>query len=331
MLLFDLVFKSGEFYGDEGSFIQDFIIAVVGAGIGAYVTFRVFRETLKADREKENRARAEEKEKEARQRGEEKEKELKAKNDLENERLIYLHYLVRSSIWFTEDYINNLNQFNRDFEKNRSKIPSLLKTPPNNLERVTNSIDRELHFHAYKNHIPGHGILRFYSSLDYIEGVRLVIDRSIRKANKLEIKNKDEFRDNIEKLKLLNIKYLEESELQEFSFDDVFDMVEQIMSDLTNILKANNSDHQAIINKVATPIIDLYLNVEKKGLSNNIREMFNVACKLKKTNILLESVSNKIAINLKQYSEDLTIQLINLKNEFQALDNYCNRKFPDQS
>ena len=49
-LVVDIVFKAGEFYGEEGSFWKDYIMPVftasLGAGIGAYVTYRVFRETL---------------------------------------------------------------------------------------------------------------------------------------------------------------------------------------------------------------------------------------------------------------------------------------------
>jgi len=58
MLLIDIVFQSGEFYGAESSFLSDLLINTFGAIIGVLGALYLFRWQLRHDKEKENEARA---------------------------------------------------------------------------------------------------------------------------------------------------------------------------------------------------------------------------------------------------------------------------------
>lgn len=324
MLLFDIVFKSGEFYGDEGSFWKDYIMpvftAALGAGIGAYVTYRVFRETLIENRKTE-----------ARQRLKEQESELRIKNDLENERLLYLHHLVSNSIKFTEFFRDSLNKFYSDFEKDEMIVPQLDQMISNDLQRITYNIDREGHFHAYRVHVKKQGILKFYGSLDYIEQVRTQIFDSLGKAKTFDYERKEKLRDRLEELTMHCQLYLQSCKLGEVNNVEERKTVNALVIKKVEITTNKQTDYQSLVDNFVKPLIQFFVQNDINDLSPAFREIGNMASVINKLPSEIKANNRRIAESFKVYANDILPVLKHLKEEFKDLDEYCNRTFPDQS
>lgn len=106
ILLFDIIFQSGEFSGDDNSFWTDLFVSILGAGVGAYTTIWVYLESLKKEKIKEE----------------------SKKKEFEKDKLKYLGLLINNSIKAIELLISGLDKFCQEISLNNINFPLLEST-----------------------------------------------------------------------------------------------------------------------------------------------------------------------------------------------------------
>ncbi|MPR32393.1 hypothetical protein [Salmonirosea aquatica] len=320
MLLFDIVFKSGEFYGDEGSFWKDYIIpvftAALGAGIGAYVTYRVFRETLKADREKE-----------ARQRNEEQEKELRAKNDLESERLLYLSNLIERSINFMKNLLVAINNFRKELEAQPIEIPPINLPFTNDLKRIVYDIDRENHFHAYRNQVKDQNIFIIFSTFDYFERIRIGIEN----GRELTLKNYNIPKDELikELLNLTSLLKIYQNTLKEKQslYPKECQVVRKAIQNQDRLSTETTSITQLFIDSVVNPLSQFYYE-NSTLISNEYRDLGISANKIIDLSIPMIALNESYRDKMTSYYESIEKELAKIIKAYKPLSEFCKEKFP---
>ena len=305
---FDFVFKSGEFYGDDGSFWGNLTVELLGAALGAVVTVGLFVWALWNGKNKES----------------------EAKNDIENERLLYPHHLVSNSIMFTEHFRDSLNKFYFDFEKDQMILSQLDQLPSNDLQRITHNIDREIHFHAYRIHVKRQGILKFYGSLDYIEQVRTQIFDSLGKAKTHDFERKLTLREKFDELTDHCRVYLQNYKLGEIYKKEERDKVNRHLRIHIKITQINPVDYEDMAIYFAKPLVAYYVGNDIKELSPDFIEIAMLASKIIKLPNEIKANNRRVAESFKSYADDVSPVLEKLQEEFRDLDGYCNKMFPDQ-
>lgn len=303
-LLFDLVFKSGEFYGDEGSFWKDFIMpvftAALGAGIGAFVTWKVFRDTLKAGRDNE----------------------LNTTNKLERERLLYLDFLITNSISFMQSYLKGMKMFIDAIKPKAIEMPPLNLPHTYDIKRMTFDTNREQHFHAYRVQIKDANIFSIFSAIDYFERIKDEIEKGMEKNIKTYYEKQAEFQKGMEIFSVNLYKYKKNLKENEKLYPAESQIIVKAYSEYVKISTEDITNQKAVIENVVKPII--VFNNKNNNTSKeyqNISDLGQRILMLSEPIILLnEYCKNQIV----QYSMDITSELIKLIHAHKPLQDYRN-------
>lgn len=147
ILAIELIFQSGEFYAEEGSFWKDFVIQSLSI-LTALVVFWLGVEANKRAKKTEH-------------------------NELMKQKYDYFVAIINSIIGLTKEQSTLWSNFVQQLEADITNIPTPISVPIKDLERFSDVHDHESYYHAYLHkHISSGDAVEsfraFYTTIDFL-------------------------------------------------------------------------------------------------------------------------------------------------------------------
>ena len=300
IFLFDIIFQSGEFSGDDNSFWTDLLVGILGAGVGAYTTIWVYLQSLKKEKLKE---------------------EIK-KKEFEKDKLRYLQHLINKSLSTIDHLITGLDKFIQTIEEDNITFPELISAPLHDLERIVHRINQEEHYHSYLNQLKNDDITVIFGIIDYFYDSYTEIRKSLEKSQRYDFDRKQEY------IKLVyEVRKMTSSKLGELrKFNDTFlNFYKDLNSILVNHIKEadqNPRNLELIQHNLLHPILNLWKNNREISTKIDFDEIVNKASDANKMLFPIKENNKNVAADLQYYSTDFKKNIKLLKDKNKPLQNF---------
>jgi hypothetical protein len=174
--------------------------------------------------------------------------------ELDKNRLIYFYSLLNQSVAFLKATITSLRNRKKAYEDDPKNFHGGTFGVVNSLYRISNVINQEEYYLAYKKAFNDETINSIFNNIDAIDFNFKVLKSDIQMEQNLYNKRKDELNEYIKELSFLiinisqgKLRYLSDSELKKDtalfkSVEEYYGVIDSYMLDLVNLLNTNDKD-----------------------------------------------------------------------------------------
>ncbi|MDF7818337.1 hypothetical protein P1X15_12050 [Runella sp. MFBS21] len=300
IFLFDIIFQSGEFSGDDNSFWTDLLVGILGAGVGAYTTIWVYLQSLKKEKLKE---------------------EIK-KKEFEKDKLRYLQHLINKSLSTIEHLITGLDKFIQTIEEDNITFPELISASLHDLERIVHRINQEEHYHSYLNQLKNDDIAVIFGIIDYFYDSYNEIRKSLEKSQKFDFDRKQEYTKLVYEVRKMVASKLGELKKDKNPYLDFYETLNRLLVKHINETKQNPTNLELIQKNLIQPLLELWKDNKEMSQEIDFDEIVNNVSNANKMLFPIKENNKSVAIDLQDYSNDFKKNLEILKEKYKPLNSF---------